>query len=102
DLVRFHVQAQSLVRSGGVAIILRNAEQQQLVNTRFQPGQTPLLSSNRNAVGDVFATRRPYVSDLYVAERSTKARVSITVPVILEDRVAYALSQSFEPSHFTE
>jgi diguanylate cyclase (GGDEF)-like protein/PAS domain S-box-containing protein len=102
DLVSFHIQAQSLMRSGGVAIILRNPDQQHIVNTRFQPGQTPPVSSNRNAVGDVFATRRPYVSDIYVAERSTAQRVSITVPVILDDRVAYALSLSFEPSHFTE
>ena len=102
DFAAFYRQARSLMEPEDVSIILRDAQLRQIVNTRLPPGEKPLDSHDGSPTGDVFTTQQPYVSDLYVAEHSNAPRVSVTVPVLIEGRVVYALSVSFTLSHFTD
>ena len=102
DFKSFHEQARSVLAPEDIAIILRGPDQRQIVHTRLNPGEVPPISRDPSPTGDVFLTKRPYVSSLYLAEHSRAARVSVTVPVIIGGRVAYALSVSFAPSHFAD
>jgi PAS domain-containing protein len=102
DLAAFHAQARSLLRPEDVAIILRDENRRQIMHTRLDADETPPFSQDATPIGDVFTSEQPFVSDLYLAEHTHQPRVSITVPVVMDGRVAYALSVSYAPSHFDE
>ena len=102
DFAGFRAQAISVLGPDGVAIILRDPHQRQVVNTRFEPGATLPSHLDDRAAGQVFVTGQPFVSDLYTAQQSKALRVSVSVPVTIDGHVAYALSFSFALSHLAE
>src|SRR5918993_487357 len=73
----------TLPRSETYVVVVRDLTGQQVVNTS-QPWGTSLPSSTPSAPADriVIATKRPYVSDLFVGATIKRPIVSVLVPVL--------------------
>ncbi|WP_166802507.1 sensor histidine kinase [Microvirga pakistanensis] len=102
DFAAFHKQAQEagLAAPSWVALIEPGGEV--LLNTRVPYG-SPLLHSRREDLfRKVQETRKPQVSDLHTAPITGQAIITIDMPVILGDRVAYLLSAAIGPGIFQQ
>jgi PAS domain S-box-containing protein len=85
-----------------MAIVVRAADGQQVVNTRHSWG-TPLpKGANLQADAEVIASRRPVFQDLFVGAVANRLVVSVGVPVPEEDRVSHILSIALDRNHFAE
>jgi PAS domain S-box-containing protein len=103
DLLAFYVQAgEVLRRMPGNNLVLIDATGQQLINT-LQPMGAPLpRHANLAQVRRVFQTARPVISDLHFGAISRRAMITIDVPVMQGDRVAYDLAMGFLPDRLAE
>ena len=93
DYAGFYEQAQRVRSFGGVNILLRELNGQQVVNTRVEYG-TPLplepLASDQQAL----STRRPVISGVIVGAVARQHVFTITVPIINNDQVTHFLNLS--------
>jgi PAS domain S-box-containing protein len=102
----FYQQAQKALAFRGAAIVLRDQNGQQLVNT-IVPWGTPLpLSTDpvlREADRRALATGRPAVSDLYVGAVTKKPFVLVDVPVRdAEGKPVAVLNMALSPQRLGE
>jgi signal transduction histidine kinase/CheY-like chemotaxis protein/PAS domain-containing protein len=74
------------------AIALTDESGQQVVNTLVPFGAPLPRTKNLDKVRQVFATGRPYVSDLLVGTVAKRYLITVDVPVIRNGRVAYDLN----------
>jgi signal transduction histidine kinase len=100
DLLRFREQALVARTSDEAWILLFDRNAMQVLNTRFPPGIPRVRRSNPERVTEIFATRQPSVSDLYVGALAQRLIATVDVPVIWNDKVQYVLTQSFFPEYF--
>jgi signal transduction histidine kinase/CheY-like chemotaxis protein len=93
DYAGFYEQAQRVRSFGGVNILLRELNGQQVVNTRVEYG-TPLplepLASDQQAL----SMRRPVISGVIVGAVARQHVFTITVPIINDDQVTHFLNLS--------
>ncbi len=103
DLAAFHAQAQEVLGGyPGADIILAGADGQQLINT-YQSFGTPLpRRAIPEAVTQVFATARPFVSNVYRGAVTKRLLVSLDVPVLRGGRPVYDLSMTFPADRLAE
>ncbi len=81
-------------------LVIDAAGERQLVNLR-RPYGAPLPAVARpDAVQPALGSRRPFVSDLHEGRLSQGPLISITVPVVREGVVRYALSANVRPQTF--
>lgn len=97
DFERLDRQARELLDLQGINIVLRDMTGQQIVNTR-RPWGTPLPRiGSLEADRVVFATQRPFISDLYAGTVANAPLIRVIVPVLRNGRVAYSLTASVTP-----
>ena len=108
DFQAFQDRAMDAVRawapgwSDALAVILRDREGRQVANTRF-PWGTPLPSGAGHTLdAKVIETKRPAIQDLFVGATAQRLIVSLRVPVLVGDEVAYVLSIGIEPRRFAD
>jgi PAS domain S-box-containing protein len=97
DFAGFYQQALKVREFTGVDILLRDSRtNQQLVNTRV-PWGTPLPVESVPGDDQVIATKKPYISGVFVGAVAQRPLYTITVPVLEGgDHVAYFLQLSLE------
>ncbi len=100
DFAGLREQAGQILRFRGSAVAMRDATGQQWVNTLLPIDQKlprsvdpDLLAADRQ----IFETRLPAVSDLYIGAVAKRPFVMVGVPVIRDDKVLYVLNIGIEP-----
>src|SRR5919202_2403383 len=78
------------------AVILRDLNGQQLVNTRL-PWGTPLPKVERDVDRLVITTKRPQVQDLFFSTSANRLMIAVRVPVLEDGGVTHVLSLALEP-----
>lgn len=91
----FYRQASKVREFTGLDILLRDRTNQQLINTRV-PWGTPLPVEIVPGDDQVIATKKPYISGVFVGAVARRPLYTITVPVLEDDIVAYFLQLSLE------
>ncbi|WP_195904244.1 sensor histidine kinase [Microvirga lotononidis] len=71
-----------------------------LLNTRVPYGVILENSKRQDVLRRVEETRKPYVSDLYAGSLTGQRLITVNVPVIIDERVAYILSLAITPDVF--
>ena len=102
DLPMFDHQARTVAGVLRQAVILAEPDGQQLVNTRFAPGQALPRMGSLETLRRLLATREPSVSDLFEGGTAGTLAVVVQFPVVLDDRVAYVLAMSLRPDYLSE
>jgi diguanylate cyclase (GGDEF)-like protein len=102
DLAAFHRRARELVAASGVgtSVVLTDERGRQLLNTLRPYGEPLPPHGNPELVAHVFATGRPVISDVYTGGVSRRPVLSVDVPVMEGERVAFDLSVGVPPDHF--
>ena len=95
DFEGFYQQASKLREFTGVDVLLRDRKKQQLVNTRV-PWGTPLPIEEVPGDDEVLATKRPYISGVFVGAIARRPIYTITVPILEGDAVVFFLQLSIE------
>jgi len=95
DYEGFHQHASKIRAFTGVEILLRDRTGQQLVNTRV-PWGTRLPVASTPGDDQVVATKKPYITGVFVDAVARRPLYTITVPVLEEDKVAFFLQLSLE------
>lgn len=98
DFVGFHAHAthfQSSTRAD--AIVLADPAGRQLINTLRKPGEALPAVNNAPLAAAMAVSRRPAVSSLFIGTLTGKPVIAVGVPVIIEDKVRYALSAGLGP-----
>src|ERR671926_509849 len=107
DYEAFQRQASEFIRtwapkgSDGYAVILRDLDGQQLINTRL-PWGTPLPEVERDIDKLVITTKRPQVQDLFFSTSANHFMIAVRVPVLKDGEVTHVLSLALEPARIAE
>src|ERR687884_550656 len=107
DYEAFQRQASDFLRSWApdepdvYAVILRDLNGHQLVNTRL-PWGTPLPKVERDMDRLVITTKRPQVQDLFFSTSANRLMIAVRVPVLEDGGVTHVLSLALEPRRIAE
>jgi signal transduction histidine kinase/CheY-like chemotaxis protein len=93
DYRGFYEQARRVRNIAGVNVLLRDTSGQQLVNTRVEVG-TALPLEPLAGDKDVIETRQPHVSGVIMGAVAGRMLFTVTVPVIVADKVDFLLNLS--------
>ncbi|HEX2724929.1 MAG TPA: PAS domain S-box protein [Beijerinckiaceae bacterium] len=108
DYHAFHSQAREALQlwspdaPNKLAIVLRDLDSQQLVNTRVPWGQPLPKGSNPQVDRDVVRTRAAVIQGLFVGVTSGQAIASIRVPVLRNGEATHVLSIAIDPDRFLD
>ncbi len=98
----FYEEARQVGAQYGGWIVLTDARERQLLNT-LRPLGTPLPSTTPpEAIGDSLKDGRPMVSDVFFGKVAQRFVVAVTVPVLREGKVRYALTMTLGPERLTQ
>jgi PAS domain S-box-containing protein len=96
-LAEFYGEARQVAAQYDGWIVLTDARGHQVLNTLRSYG-TPLpTTTSPEAIGDTLKDGKPMVSDLFFGKVSQRFVVAVTVPVVREGKVTYALTMTFGP-----
>jgi diguanylate cyclase (GGDEF)-like protein len=101
DYQTFDRQARELLIMQDAAIVLRDADGRQVVNTQLSWGAPLPLGTGSGADEIVTDMGRPHVSNLFVTHSTQKLTTNITVPVVHDDQTGSFLSVNLGPSYFS-
>ncbi len=83
-------------------IVLTDARERQVLNT-LRPYGSPLPSTTSpEAIGDTLKDGKPMVSDVFFGKVAQRFVVAVTVPVVREGKIIYALTMTFGPERLTK
>ncbi|WP_288381106.1 ATP-binding protein [uncultured Massilia sp.] len=101
DFARVHQQAREALSlaGGGMVMVLRDREGQQLVNTAVEWG-TPLPREPSPQLDKIFASGQPAVSPIFTAAVTRKPTVSVDMPVREGDAIPLVLSIGLQSAYF--
>ncbi|WP_169795448.1 diguanylate cyclase [Dechloromonas denitrificans] len=85
----------------GSNAVLTDQSGQQIVNTLKPFGQALPRHGNPAVARRIFETGKPVISDLFIGGLTQRPVMSIDVPVLSEEKVAYVLSIGIEPKDFS-
>jgi PAS domain S-box-containing protein len=103
DLAEFYREAKRVLPlMGGSAVVLADADGQQIINTRVAYGMPLPARAERVNHNKVFETGLPSVSDIVVGAISKTPVVNIDVPVFRDRRVVYTLGIAIEPARLDD
>jgi PAS domain S-box-containing protein len=103
DFAEFHREAKSVqTLLGGSAIVLSEADGQQIINTRVPYGMPLPARKERVNHNKVFETGLPSVSDIVIGAVAKKLVFDIDVPVLRDGRVVYSLGVAVEPARLND
>ncbi len=102
DLDAFDAMARDVYQQIGINVVLRDLHSHQLVNTRLPRGAP--LPTNVETESDevVMATKRPFVSNLFIGAVTRKPLFIVNVPVMRDGEIVYFLNLSLEPQRIRE
>jgi len=103
NLAEFYGEAKRVLPLlGASAVVLADADGQQIINTRVPYG-TPLPArAERDNHNKVVATGRPSISDLFIGAISKTPLLNIDEPVFRDRRVLYTLGLVVEPGRLND
>ncbi len=101
NFARVHQQAREALSlaGGGMVMVLRDREGQQLVNTSVEWG-TPLPREPSRQLDRIFDSGQPAVSPIFTAAVTRQPTVSVDMPVREGAAIPLVLSIGLQPSYF--
>ncbi len=102
DLDAFDAEARNVYQEIGINVVLRNRESQQLVNTRLPRGAPLPTNVDRESDLAVLATKKPFVSNLFIGGVTRKPLFIVNVPVLRNGEVVYFLNLSLAPEQMRD
>jgi len=102
---RFRSQALELLTFRGTAVIMRDHNGRHIINTLQPAGAEALVSTDTNLLAtdaDVFRTKAPAVSNIYIGAVTKLPFVNVAVPVIRDDEVRFVLAIALAPAALSE
>jgi signal transduction histidine kinase/ActR/RegA family two-component response regulator len=101
-LAEFYEEARQVAAQHDGWIVLTDPSHQQLLNT-LRPYGAPLpMTSAPEVMRAVFENGKPVVTDVIFGKVAQRFIVAVAVPVLRENKVAYALDMSFGPERLTQ
>lgn len=102
DLAAFHRQAMHVLQTRSANnVVLTDTTGRQRINT-FRPfGEHLPFEGAMPQLRHVVATGRTYVSGLFVGPVARRPALSVSVPVLRDERIVYALSMGFFPDRMS-
>lgn len=100
DFETVYYQAVAALKSRGLYAFLRDADGQQLFNTRLPYGS--VLPKSEVANQPTFDEGRPYVSDIVMGSVAHRPVMSVSVPIMRDGEIKYVMSLSLEPALMKE
>ena len=100
DYHRFRDQAVHLLSFRGAAVVMRDRAGRHIINTLQEPGASALQSTDPDLLAndaEVFLTKAPAISNLYIGATTKKPFVNVGVPVIRDDEVRFVLAMAIDP-----
>ena len=105
DRAPFYAQAQTLLRTRGTFVSMRDRSGQQVMNSSV-PFGTPLPKASDPVLlatdRVVFATGRPAISDLFTGTTTRLQLVAIDSPVVRDNEVVLAILLSLDPRRLAD
>jgi PAS domain S-box-containing protein len=100
----FRAEAKEALRSRPWNVVLIDADNRQLVNTRLGDDEAPPMSASTEPPlsAIVRRTKKPYVSDLFEGTVARTLIFSVAVPVRVRQKTPYVLAMSLEPDRLVE
>ena len=105
DFARLRVQADQLLSYRGAAVVMRDREGRHVINTLQQAGAPVLTSTDPDLLAndaEIFRTKAPAISNIYVGAVTKVLFVNVGVPVIRDDEVNYVLAIALAPSALSQ
>jgi PAS domain S-box-containing protein len=103
DLAQFYREANRVLPLlGAFAVVLADADGQQIINTRVPYGMPLPARAERVNHNKVVETGLPSVSDLFIGAISKTPLLNIDVPVFRDRRVVYTLGVVVEPARLND
>ncbi|HVC52985.1 MAG TPA: sensor histidine kinase [Stellaceae bacterium] len=103
DLRAFYSQAIEMVRSGVASnVILTTKSGQQALNVLVPYGEPLPVTSNLDLIQQVFATRKPAISDLHNGTVRHQPLISVYQPVFVKGQMTYILNVALYPERLWE
>lgn len=100
DFATVYRQSEAALNSRGLYAFLRDTTGQQLLNTRVPYGTE--LPKSTGFDDEVFAEKRPYVSDVVMGAVARRSVMAVSVPVFRKNKLRYVMSLSIEPTLMKE
>lgn len=97
DLATFDRQLRAAITVYGTTLVLHDTRGQQLINTNRPLGEPLPHATNTEMHDRVVATRHPQVSDLIMGATLRRPIITVGVPVLHGEHVAYVLAMGLGP-----
>jgi diguanylate cyclase (GGDEF)-like protein/PAS domain S-box-containing protein len=99
DFARFHDRAKKTVALSGLGtnVVLRDRAGRQILNTAVEYGQSLNAPLAPGQVSEVFATGKASYSNVFFGPVLRRLVVSVDVPVMIDNKIAYALGVGIFP-----
>ena len=101
DWAAVHTKARASLKPLGIEVLFRDADGQQVMNTRVAWGTPPPRTEQPAIDPAVRANLKPHVSDMVAGRIAGRQVITLTVPVMGgEERLAGFLHMSLDPERF--
>ncbi len=100
DYRRFREQAVHLLSFRGAAVVMRDRNGRHIINTLQPVEAAPLQSTDPDLLAndaEIFLTKAPAISNLYIGASTQRPFVNVGVPVIRDDEVRFVLAMAIDP-----
>ncbi len=100
DYRRFRDQAVQLLSFRGTAVVLRDRDGRHIINTLQPVEAAPLRSTDPDLLAndaEIFLTKAPAISNLYIGASTHRPFVNVAVPVIRDNEVRFVLAMAIDP-----
>jgi len=102
DLESFGSQIREALKVQGLAIILHDTDDDELVSTTRPYDEPPVRQTNRGMVDIVARSGSPHISNLFMGTVLQRPIVTVGVPVFRDEKVLYVLTMALDPARFSE
>jgi PAS domain S-box-containing protein len=97
DFEAFASQIKEALKVQGLAIGLHDRAAEELVGTTRPYGEKPARRTNRDMVDRIVRTGKPHISNLFMGAAFHRQILTVGVPVLLGESVAYVLTMALDP-----
>jgi PAS domain S-box-containing protein len=101
DFEAFASQIKEALKIQGLAIGLHDRAAGELVSTTRPYGEGPTRRTNRDMVDHIVRTGKPHISNLFMGTAFQRQILTVGVPVLGGESVAYVLTMALDPNNLS-
>ncbi len=105
DYEHLRGQAFDLLNFRGTAVVMRDRNGRHIINTLQPAGAEPLVSTDSDLLAndaEIFRTKAPAVSNIYIGAATKLLFVNVGVPVIRDNEVRFVLAIALAPAALSQ